>query len=91
MRIRYTRAALDDFSEIHTYIAEDNPAAARGVVGSLRDAVEMLADFPEIGRLGNVTGTREFVVPRLPYIIVYQISDREVRILNVFHGARDRR
>lgn len=41
---------------------------------------------------GGADGTRERVVRRRPYIIVYEIDDskQDVIILNVLHGARRR-
>ena len=42
-----------------------------------------------MGRPGLVEGTRELIEG--PYIIVYKVfDDREVVILSVVHGARDR-
>ena len=32
MRIRYTTTARDDLTEIHDYIARENPVAARKVI-----------------------------------------------------------
>ena len=54
-------------------------------------SVERLASFPNSGRAGQVEGTRELVVPGLPYIVVYTCDDTDVSIVGVFHGARDRR
>lgn len=90
MKIRYTRAALEDLFNIHAYIAEDNPTAADRVMSELRDTIKLLSSFPELGRRGTISDTREFVVSRLPYVIVYQISDTEIQILNLFHMARNR-
>ena len=90
MRIRYTRNALDDISRIHAYIANDNLTAAGHTISALRETIELLSRFPEIGRRGSVVGTREFVVARLPYSIVYLHTDTEVQILNIFHMAQDR-
>jgi toxin ParE1/3/4 len=42
--------------------------------------------------MGKVAGTREWVVRGLPYIIVYEVNLdlRELTLLAVFHGARQR-
>ena len=44
-----------------------------------------------MGRAGRAEGTREWVVPRLPYIVVYEVhgDSREVLVIAVFHGAQD--
>jgi len=46
-----------------------------------------------MGHKGQLPGTREMVVPGLPYIIVYRIENRkegELTILGVYHGAQRR-
>ena len=90
MRIRYTRTALQDLNDIYAYIAQDNSNAANRVISALRETIDLIGHFPELGRRGTVAGTREFVAARLPYVIVYQTTQNELQILNVFHGARDR-
>jgi len=93
VRLRYTRQAHDHIVAIHSYIRDRNPVAATQVVSRIRLAAERLAEFPRMGHAGRVTGTHEWVVRGLPYIIVYQIGatgSNEVLVLGVFHGAQDR-
>lgn len=52
-------------------------------------AVVHLALHPYSARRGRVAGTRELVVPRTPYLIVYRIEQKAVVILRVLHGAQD--
>jgi toxin ParE1/3/4 len=44
-----------------------------------------LTEFPESGRPGRVTGPRELVIPRTPYIAAYMLASDTMRIL---HGAQ---
>ena len=93
MKLRYTAEARDHIEEIFNYINDRNSAATPQVVARIRLAAERLAEFPRIGHVGRVSGTYEWVVRGLPYIVVYDISlggDEEVVILGVFHGAQDR-
>ncbi len=64
---------------IYDWIVRDSPANAASVVERILDSIEnTLALFPFMGRAGAVTGTREWVVPGLPYLAVYEIvGDRE--------------
>jgi toxin ParE1/3/4 len=72
------------------YIADDNPAAARGVRHRIHAAVKNLGLFPDSGRPGAIAGTRELVVPGLPYLVVYRVRGGRVEILRVLHTAMDR-
>jgi plasmid stabilization system protein ParE len=90
--VSWSREALDDIKKQVAFIAQDNPAAARRVADSIRDAGNALGEMAT-GRPGRVTGSYEKSVARLPYIIAYQlrpIAGREsVVILRVIHAARD--
>ncbi len=69
-----------------------NDVAAR-VGAQIREAVEIIRHFPFAGRLGSVAGTREWIVRRMPYVIVYEIKPvkpDELVILGIFHGQEDR-
>jgi toxin ParE1/3/4 len=65
--------------------------AAKAVVERIFASTELLASFPYMGRAGRDEGTREWVVPRLPYIVVYEVHEEraEVIVIAVFHGAQD--
>jgi toxin ParE1/3/4 len=90
MTLRWTQPANDDFLGIIGWIAANNSAAAARVGQRILDAVQQLDDFPLRGRPGRSPGTRELVIPRLPYVVVYSVEaadPRTVVILRVLHGA----
>jgi toxin ParE1/3/4 len=74
---------------ITAYIEERNPPAAFELVGALLLAAARLADFPNIDRPGMANGTRELVIVS-PYLLIYEVREDEIRILRVWHGARNR-
>jgi len=45
-----------------------------------------------MGHAGRDAGTLEWVVPRLPYIVVYEVDENrdQVLVTAVFHGAQSR-
>ena len=92
MKIRWRRQAETDLDGILAYLAERNPSAALEIAQSLVLAADSLATFPNRGRPGKLAGTRELVAVQ-PYLLIYEIdADADVvRILRVWHGARDRR
>jgi plasmid stabilization system protein ParE len=88
MQVRWLRTALRNLDEEAAYIAADDPAAARLVVGRVLEAVDLLADQPALGRPGRVPGTRELVVPKTRYLVPYRVRKDTIEILRVFHTSR---
>ena len=91
MKLRFDDLALADLEGIHHWIAQDSPKSAKAVVDRIFASTELLGSFPYMGRAGSEEGTREWVVPRLPYIVVYEVDENrdEVIVIAVFHGAQD--
>ncbi|MFA4828870.1 MAG: type II toxin-antitoxin system RelE/ParE family toxin [Thermodesulfovibrionales bacterium] len=88
MIIRWLDEAISDLIEIRDYIANDKPQAAQAVAGRIRKTVDLLKDQPGIGRPGRVEGTKELIIPGLPYIIPYRVKANSIEILRVLHTAR---
>lgn len=90
--VQWSRTALDELKQQIAYIAADNPLAARRVFDSIRNAAATLGEAAS-GRPGRVAGTYEKTIPRLPYIIAYEITrspvSEYISILRVIHTARD--
>lgn len=90
-RIRWTEAALGWLEEIHSHIAQDNPAAARRVVDGIYEKIQLLAEFPELGyRFQHRYGENIRILLYGHYRIAYLIkTDQVVEILGIYHGALD--
>lgn len=88
MTIRYTRLALAHLSEIRAYTEKHRLGTVKAVGESILAAVSHLGQFPEAGRLGRVNGTRELVVPRLPFVVAYRVMGNDVEVLAILHAAR---
>jgi toxin ParE1/3/4 len=88
MEIRWLDDALADLTEIYSYIATDDPRAARRVVARIQAAIRLLAELPHRGRPGRWPGTRELIIPGTPYLVPYRVKGDLIEILRVFHGAR---
>ena len=87
MKIVWSPSAEDDLNNIFDYIASDNIQSALKMYRLFKDAIENLAYFPNKGRVGRCTGTRELVV-HVNYIIVYCIRDNTIYVLNIVHAAK---
>lgn len=88
MKIVWTEPARRDLREIFEYIANENPNAARRLLGEIKEQALILIDNPQIGRAGRVEGTRELVLSGTNYILPYRAKGKQIQILAVFHGAR---
>jgi toxin ParE1/3/4 len=90
--VLWSRGALDDLKRAASYIARDNPQAARKVAAAIREAGCKLG-IRSTGRKGRVEGTFEKSVAGLPYILAYAIEavaeDERIVILHVIHTARN--
>jgi plasmid stabilization system protein ParE len=70
------------------YLAVHSPRAAAALGEAIDRAVEGLQGFPDIGRPGRVPGTRELIVVRTPYLVIYEHTGETIHILRVLHGAQ---
>ena len=87
MELFWTPEAEQDRDAIYDYIEADNPTAALALDELLAEKADRLADHPELGRAGRVSGTRELVVHR-SYILIHDVADNLLRVLRVLHAAR---
>jgi toxin ParE1/3/4 len=86
--IAWSPRAIEHLTHLRSYIARDNPKAANRIAVALLEAVERLAELPNLGRAGRVTGTRELAVPGTPYVIAYRPLGDRLEIIAVFHGRQ---
>jgi toxin ParE1/3/4 len=92
MRITYLSLAIVDLAEIRAYIDTHYPNLAQPIGNKLRDSINGLAQFPNLGKPGRVFGTRELIIPKAgksTYIVVYRVAGDVVQILRVLAGTRD--
>ncbi|MEP7005941.1 MAG: type II toxin-antitoxin system RelE/ParE family toxin [Sphingomonas bacterium] len=87
MNIAWTPEAEQDRAAIWDYLEARNPTAAMRMDQLFSDAVAQLADFPMLGHVGEIVGTRELTAHR-SYRLVYEVVDGTVWILTLIHTAR---
>jgi toxin ParE1/3/4 len=88
MQIIWSPTAIAQLVEIREYIEQDRPVAARGVAQRIVAAADQLSRNPHLGRPGRNAGIRELIVAGTPYILPYRIQKERIKILAVFHAAR---
>jgi len=72
--LEYAPRYFRRLEDIRDWIAADDPAAAGRGINRINVAVGRLARLPSLGRPGRVAGTRELVVPGMPYIVPYRVK-----------------
>ena len=90
-KIAWSLQARDDLRDIVAFIAADNPEVAENFGFRLMGKVDLLANFPELGRIvpeTNDVNIREIVLRS--YRIIYRVMPAQqfVAVARIWHGAR---
>lgn len=89
MKVRYSKLALAQLDAILSDLAGKNPTAAQHFENRVRAVIERIGQFPEgFQEVAERPGVRRVPLVRYPYLIFYKVSDSEVVVLRVVHGAR---
>ena len=80
-------ASANRFEQLD-YIAQDNPLAAIDQDERIERQIDMLLQHPQMGRPGRKKGTRELVISRTPFIVVYRAKGARIEIIRLLHGAQ---
>ena len=84
----WLKRAIHDRDAQIDYIAQDNPLAAVSQGDRIDAQVDMLLQHPQMGRPGRKQGTRELVISRTPFIVVYRINGNRIELLRLLHGSQ---
>lgn len=85
MKIIYSNLAKEHLLSIKKYISADNKAAANKHLQEIKKRIEIIKDFPYIGKENstlNSTKIREFVI--LGYKAIYKINNNTLVILAIY-------
>jgi toxin ParE1/3/4 len=89
--IRHSPQSEADLEAILEYLHQNQPALAERFATAFYEKGQMLARFPEMGRL------RPELAPNLrstlvhPYVLFYRVEGETVQIVRILHGKRDLR
>ncbi len=90
VELHWTREAQQWLKEIFEYVAQENPVAARKLVGSIFEKAQILTTFPESGYRYPASERDVRILLYGHYRIAYLLRDSEnIDILGVFHGSLD--
>lgn len=88
MQIEFSPSAKNDLDEIFRYLEIENPQLAGQTIKTINNHIRTLSEFPQKGRLGMTYGTRELMIPKLPYCIPYEIYQDVIYVLRIYHTSR---
>ncbi|NCS90619.1 MAG: type II toxin-antitoxin system RelE/ParE family toxin [Ignavibacteria bacterium] len=91
-QIRLLSIAEEDFTEIISFIAADNPTAADAIANKIEKNLELLSENPKLGRIPRDEeirnlGYRYLIVQN--YLIFYTVEERTIFVHRILHGARN--
>jgi toxin ParE1/3/4 len=92
VHLTWSLLAENDLRDLVTYIRAANPLAAESFAASLIEQIELLADFPELGRMvpeRNDPAIREMIYRRYRIIYRFPREKTKVEIIRLWHAARD--
>ncbi|WP_049736363.1 type II toxin-antitoxin system RelE/ParE family toxin [Rhizobium ecuadorense] len=90
MKLVWRAKAASDRKRAIQFIADQNVGAAISQLDEIERQTDLLIDQPEIGRPGRIDGTRELVISRTSFIVIYRVRQKleQVEILRLVHGAQ---
>jgi len=88
LEIIWSPLARARLREIRSYVAKDKPDAAPRLSARIVAMVEVLRNFPSLGRAGSESGVRELVIGGTPYIVYYRVRGKRITISTIWNGAQ---
>ncbi|MBK6637522.1 MAG: type II toxin-antitoxin system RelE/ParE family toxin [Rhodocyclaceae bacterium] len=89
MIIRWLPRAIQNRDAQIAWIEKDSPQSAVECGDRLQAQVSQLLDHPGMGRAGGKQGTRELVISRTSWIVVFRVKPKakRIEILRVLHKS----
>ena len=86
--LEWTRRAQSDRQRIAEFYTEEaSPLIAIEALAAIRSAADRVRKTPLAYRTGKRAGTRELVMRRFPYVLIYRIQPNSIVILRVLHQS----
>lgn len=89
MELYISPKAGQDLEAIGDYIAQDNSDAALQFVLNLRQQCQRIASHPLAYRTRPELGDGIRVAPVGRYLVFFKLSENDVTIVRILHGARE--
>ncbi|MBY5886118.1 type II toxin-antitoxin system RelE/ParE family toxin (plasmid) [Rhizobium ruizarguesonis] len=90
MKLVWRAKAESDRKKAIQFITDQNVGAAISQLDEIERQTDLLIDQPEIDRPGRIDGTRELIISRTSFIVIYRVRQKikQVEILRLVRGAQ---
>jgi len=92
-QLKWTAQSLRDVARLYDFLEPKSKDAARRAIGAIRQGVNLLGRFPEMGRPVEELPAefREWVIEFAggAYVALYRYDGKEIVILAIRHGRED--
>ncbi|MGO6777609.1 type II toxin-antitoxin system RelE/ParE family toxin [Rhizobium ruizarguesonis] len=90
MKLVWRAKAESDREKAIQFITDQNVGAAISQLDEIERQTDLLIDQPEIDRPGRIDGTRELIISRTSFIVIYRVGQKikQVEILRLVRGAQ---
>ena len=89
MKLVYLASANDDLAWVQEYYGTVFRAGAEHATTQYLRAIATLSQYPHIGKSVDETGLRSYSIPRLPFAIIYRVTEEHVEIVRVWDQRSD--
>jgi len=90
-QIIWTPNTLQCVKRLHDFLKDKNPTSAQRMIKAIREGVEILKNFPQLGKTirGMDNGYRQWPIAfgKTGYAVLYRCDKKEITILSVKHQS----
>lgn len=90
MKLVYLKTSKPDLAWYRLYYQSIFPEGGGRASKQYLRAIANVLDNPRIGHPLDEEGTREYSIPRIPFSIIYRISDDRIEIMRIWDQRADR-
>jgi toxin ParE1/3/4 len=88
LRLQWLPKAIANRDAQIAYIANDNPLAAIMQGDLIAKQAGQLIQQPGMGRLGRQRDTRELVISKTPFIVIFRVKADRIEIIRLLHSSQ---
>ena len=85
--LQLSRAAQRDIDRAFVYYERQQPRLGDGFVEAVGECLERIKQFPESFAIVK-KNLRIALVSRFPYLVLYRLTTKYIRVAAVIHGSR---